>query len=1706
MSSAQKSVNEQTVSTFKSDVITACPSLVTLKDQYVARSLPNSVFETIFREVFEGDNALARDVLFGRVERLRNSEADKAVESISTISRAATTLASAAERNLPVLLISDNDNDGALSQAIAMEGRRLMQLNMSVQGKDYNPTNHGFSVDQIDDWAKSAGLGRDDEFVVMVVDLGTNQRDEQNLFLASYPKATLVIADHHKPDLDQMVNVDAGRSILVSPYVKGSVELSLRGGGGVSGGYLLYTLMKNAARVLHDKGLLNGFVEDALLPMQELGRAANLLDMVKCDIRLKPLHESDIEKALDLASLTNNGRSVSRWISAEQVEHLNALKPFIGEENVNKFIQIRSDFLEKNHIAKALINAVPSVFETSQLKNQQIAIVGEIRNLIGQSNVIEILQVPADLLEDNKTVKSIVETLNKLSSVTNDETEDLNLLNERKLPNIEALKKLVGEDGLQHALYIPDSAVEQNPAVKALIHSVDNSISLSIQFEKMMSLYENAMLMISKEPVEDSYEKNYIEEIRPYLFNFSYEQRHEGGNKKQWLDMASSCLKDIGGLDQKIRVLLRENNLVKQISNDFVIVTQASNAAVERAFSSKQLDKAYQSLDKTIKLSVVATHGNRVVLSSRSDISMHEVLSMAADEFPSADLIYRGHGGAGALTVIASAARDDRNFEPLLGELTAFLAKKAKLIVEAKDVTNAIYVEPIHLPLIQEIFQKTRSHLTPGVLPDFLLRVNEDTTFEDSYTLEKRPVHDIVNDNEWITTVEPLSFDGGKKLLLPNQALKTLAKDNFTGALSLRLLTNGAFMASKVYTGVQLKNKNIPKMTLPVEREREQLAQFYRKHFKDRDYPAIGVSREEAIQAIQFAADPEKVFLDFEATVTGLLAKTQSDSYVVLDVEADGAGDAQCINVGLAIYRKAAGSGETMTTEQFGQLIEQKSAAVDNYRYIDENTVIINERITIEIASQLASTDAGIPIQVSLKVQNLTNITMDMLAELGASSDQVQRNIMNVLKDKGKMIFQAHNLPYDNNISRVNYPELYQLMSESLHLDSAVPAKKQQIAYTGIKVNELNGVEFYNAEHPGYNLSTLLSDLSKDNFVYPSIKGTHILKVTGQDVVLFDKGSRVSTKLALSRNELADTLLPALKPMQYPKYGIEKLLRMATIRDMIDHQPVKETVFIPYESVGGATMPPDLWKHFQTHYAFEKTPDENILAFKMLPEVMEVLDGTFITRETEAPRALVIARSAGNDNFSINKKFKTKDAEAEHKKSINTFSFEDVLKMNVLDFLTKNESNAERYARSWLYELVLEQHETTEKTPQVSFIAGISELTGVQPDMIKTIYDEVYRYKKFRNIQSYRVHETHNNIGLEGDAFQESVAFIHMLKLKRSNPYLVGDVALRNGMNGNTRVIDDLFQQVAASSLKQIIRQTTRVAMDSDRFNTYSSKQMEQFNDAGISAKQNRGSIPTMRCKTLSESDKTTLIELPEFNANTFRNLHKDERQALEERMEMAVTLLILSNSRNALPTALKTKVEELVASKENLKFLSDLRKEFGKAFATEKEYQIKNILSSCCNAILGIDVLKLPSNREIPPEDLDMCEDALKTAIDRLASNQGFESCISKEAVSEALYIAKGQYLANQQAFKDRAPVTSYGSYLPLDQYAKGAQTSRLKLLANVLSEHETAFPELATTALGKKKDPVRFLMESPLLGQLMKHTTANNMTLERVKGLKYS
>lgn len=1611
---------EDLVKKYRAAVTLSCPSLVTLKEQRVMRSLPLSMFEKALSDVFQNDLKLARDVMLERVDDSVELPPEKEVRNIATIEPASEHLSIAIDKRQPILLISDVDNDGSLAQAIGMEAKRLMDLQggeshpVSVQSRDYDPSNHGFSVAQIENWAEERGIEQNEEFTVLVADLGTNQRDTQGKFLAKFPNASLIICDHHRPEIDVRVEESMDRSWLVSPFSEGGFHLSVRKGGGASGAYLLYELFRSSLDKLRLSGKLP--VDDVkfktrMEPLKQMAKAANLLDNVDSDIRLKPLKDADVEKAIDISSLARSGRALGKWIDSKQPSRIQELAVNIGQEGADKFAFLRQEAVEQNHYARALYEILP------------------------------------DLLSGNKINKSLS----------------------------------------------------------------------SIVAEK-----------ITKNDANGSENVNYFEKLRPYLYNFNYENQFDSSFKEGWLDFAKNVFRNAGYIEKNILETVREYSLVREISNDFAMITRSASSNVENVFTTNQLKRAYHSQSKAVDMSISSTANGRIVMNVSGQVDIRQVVSELSKSNPKAKFDFRGHNEVGGLTITLPPRTDLDSFLKKLADDSAIIAKE---MLDLKPLPQVIKVNPAQLPLIKEIMSKMRLHLDTNSAPTFILGIDNDMTIEDKYSLKKKTVRELVADNEWLITPEGLDFGGDTALLLPNQALKAVANDDFESALGLKLLPNGSFIASEVISGERLAKENIPEIRMPLEKERAEMMEYYKDNFQGQDVPLVEVKREDAENALQFTNDGKSVHATTEAAILGILRETGAKSYVVLDVEADGAGNAQCFNVGMAVYQRVEGSGIIMSESEFNKMSDDKPDEIKNFSVLENGDIVVNEEAKLMLSSQIIGSEGDEDIRVSIKAQNLTNLTRNELSEFGCSSDEAQQHMMNILKECGQVVVQAHNLPYDNNIIRVNFPEVYERFSESIHLDTAKPAKDKQIAYVNLMTVPIGqgrgAVDFADGIHEGYNLSSLLANKELEEFDYPSVKGNKVLRVRGDEVHMFDPKSRVTSLLPESREELLDGLSSKLRPMSSPRYSIEKIMRMSTVYDIISQQPVKETNKVDFQSFGSMNMPPELWEHFQDNYAYELSPSENVARFMVLPEVAELMDNEFKAKSVDdVPEGIVDARMIGNGkemnpsslankkeqlgmikmeldallevaspDDATKKKIKSTKAKVTKMKkevaaqddTLSSFNGRDVLMANVLNFVGSNNENADRYAMAWVYDMVLEHYESTSKTPSKGLIDGVSKATGVDPEIVSKIYKEAYDYREFRGIKSYKVHETHNNIGLEGDVFQEVNAVMYMLNNKVKNPYLSGKYAFKKKINPFQPLIDVIKKQCASSTMAQNIRMTTNIALDDDVFNTYSAKQLEQFSDNGISLKGVVGTLPVMKLKTLS-GDKTPIsVEFVDFTSEQFKGMPEDERKKWEQKLELAVTTLVLSSSRKGGKAGLSpeevAQIERLVTHPDLIKNMEEVNEKFGMMFASRRETQIKALLKNGSEAILGNEPLKFPINKELNLSDLDVCLHGLKSSIERLAEEQNFDSEVTPEEFEEAINKAKGQYLAFEDVRQTGMKAEAPSGYEELDRYARAQQTAMIKNLESNMQDHLNVMPELTRSMVSTKDDPMSFVIKSPLM-----------------------
>lgn len=1639
-------ITEESVKKFTTEVKNACPSLISRGERDILNSIPPEVFEQVLRDVFSGDVKLARDIMTNRYDLIDFDSPEDEVRAIRTMAPASETLSHALAEGSPLLLISDTDNDGNLAQGIMMAAATLGKYEgVTVESKEYNAANHGFSIEQIESWLEKNDIHFAAPFSVVISDLGTNQKTEQKEFILRFPNANLIVADHHQPDIADVMKFEASlidfldanrkvgepgvgflteydvnrlsasvspveleemwqnananreefisllgekvnvkkRSFLVSPFSKGSMNLSLRSGGGVSGAFLVYTLMSEVLKKHRDisehlKPLSNTAFQEQISTMREMGRAANLFD-VECDIRLKPLHEKDISKALGLGKITGNGRSLSKWIRPSQRDKIKALEGFIGLPAVEELLDLQETMVKENHTAAALFHVLPKVLN--------------------------------DELDDNGKVKKV-----------------------------------------------------------------------DIRLEIMKYLNENN--------TAETVGRNFTEELRPHIFNFNYENQLQDSKKKPWLSVAERVLKNIGIAEKEILTVIREHQLISEISLDYAMITRPISPEVESVFTDKQLTKAYHSLGKAITMSVTSTRKGQITLSmkSESEVSISDVLFGLGKELDFITPTYRGHSKVGGLTLKYDPVAIPSE-HALLKRFTEFVNSETKRIIDAQPIPKSFELTTTHLKVVKEMMEVMRVHLNRSTSPSMIMRLTPDMTFEDKDTLRKLSVSDLAKQREWEVTNEFLDFGMTSSLMLPNQALKSVSNDGYRGAVGLTLLPNGTFIANKIFTGEQLAPHNIPKLATPLDAEREELKQYYIEHFMNKALPVKKYTRKEGIEALKFTMRPEDVFNNGEALALSLMREKGADSYAVLDVEADGAGNAPCFEIGIFVMKPIPGSGTVVeiSPAEFEEKLKRNPRYVRNWYKNDDQKIIVNERMSVELLSLVISKDGSQPIRVSFKSKNLTNMDQPMIDEIGCTAEHAQNVMVDFLKGCGKFIIQAHNLPYDDNIVRVNFPELHKMLAEGINLDSAPFAKNHQIAYMNLRVNKIGGYEFFNAEHRGYNLNTKLDE--EENFDFPSIKGDGLLKVRGDEVFVTNMSTRITTKLKMNRTEMVDLIAQGMSKIEHPRYSIAKLLRMATIHDMIKNKPVKKLEYVSFDSLSMSELPPKLWKHFQDYYAFDMTPAQNVAKFSVMPGVQELL-GEKISFGSPAamPDGLLESklREAG-DEFKMTARM-SKKAKEEIESAMRVISYSDMLKFNAEQFVKSNPENAERYALAWAYEMVLEHHEVTTKHVPASFIAGVYDMIGIDPSVVKQVYADMHEYKTFRGIQSYVVHEPHSNFNLSGDNYQEYMVVAHLGAEKVRNPFMTPAICFRTGLNPVGNIVEQFSLQAVESSMKQYTRQVAGVSMDSTDLVNASAKQlMNQFSSDGISIANDEKGAARFKCRSTSKDSVDLQVIFPDYDPNDFISMGDEERDRWKNDVEKVITALLLSNSLGKADKSISAVLRGLATSPDVIETMKAIEQHFGNAVPTEREAAIKKFMGNATQAILGKDAeLKFPINKHLNKDDLKEIARSLFTALDKLQEHQNFIPYINKDDVVENLDIAYNQYLLFDELKRTGDIPSEVNGYQP-EKTEKAQLTIMAKLRNEVMQIHLDAYESFASSLLTKKNDPLKFVLESDLKNEMI-------------------
>lgn len=274
-------------------------------------TIPDSYFEKIFENNFNDNLELASKIMFDNFDEIYDGDLISDYKKIKNYKEVVDTVINALETNKPIILITDTDNDGSLSQAVTLEFKRINPVdNIEITyAQELNGnSNRGFTVDLVDYLFKKNGYDIDQEIVVMTADNGINSLDEQVKINEKYKNVKLIITDHHTPN-EGIAIVENNNTMVFNPKYKptGIFETEKN----ISGAHTLGLIWE--AVYEH----YNPNAKDKLSGIYNLERIANMLDYVNADIRSKPYKSHIAEKYIDLGVLMNVNNSVINIVQNE---------------------------------------------------------------------------------------------------------------------------------------------------------------------------------------------------------------------------------------------------------------------------------------------------------------------------------------------------------------------------------------------------------------------------------------------------------------------------------------------------------------------------------------------------------------------------------------------------------------------------------------------------------------------------------------------------------------------------------------------------------------------------------------------------------------------------------------------------------------------------------------------------------------------------------------------------------------------------------------------------------------------------------------------------------------------------------------------------------------------------------------------------------------------------------------------------------------------------------------------------------------------------------------------------------------------------------------------------------------------------------------------------------------------------------------------
>lgn len=1360
--------------------------------------IPDIHFERILNRNFNGSPALAERVLFNRhaeIDALDRPLLERQKRKIKNLAEAADRLSTAMEKGHRVIFLTDNDNDGSMAQSVLLEfidqlpedvRNRTRRAYAQAIGKE-----RGLTLENIDLLLEYMGWdGTDPENPILVVtaDIGVNNRASAEAIMEKYPGVNLIVTDHHLPVPEKMIQ-DGPRCLLFNPQVEPTEHFRRRN---ISGADTLSVLLREvmaswearAGKDLEEGQLPPIRLKDAASAdarMRKLGSWSNLLDYVEADVVDMPLRPHAIEKAMRLRSLLNVSNSmgplVTNRLTDEQWERIGAEVPGLDLEFVKKCAR---DIQGLNAVARRLL-----AFLANPEYAERLSLVKE---------------------RSDSEIDSAVSPRAKTAATTQ----------------------------------APQAAKED---IEEFDGNEENSGNIETTPREFYSEWAKVLSNPMDYPF-DSPNPNFIAQLRPWIFRFgAVDNKPLFADLIN--DQMLAVYTQLQQIERALMEHLRGLDLLERVQNGGATIVWPRSPGITKVFPRKLLSKAFNEDNNGFLLILDESSPTEWSGSMRSLYPIDEIIPdrKALGDKLGVNLEILGHSKAAGFRISAKPGKKvtRRTIERLAREINEGIK-----ICRANEKAGSLPfldADFSTLPLINRINVACRAHLSNMQGLPAALALGEDgatdVAITDSKTTEQILLSEVVGRRRYGWQAIRTSFHGDA-VIVPIEQLRTLVKGQFRQRLRLGYMDDGAFIAQQAFDPSQ--SPLIPFRSN--RKEENSLVEYYNEHFSGNRVQKLSREQIASLPYFRTARTRAWDFARFERLIIDVLDSTGQDMFAVIDVEATGLGRApKCFNIGATnlyiqpnsgfqvsrsefesrVFRSSDGlahlidkadvdrmvPANTLTDEQRANswivyaaderggidfskgfaLPERPASAVyiDNYKFDEEKgTVIVNRRIEATALAHLIKDDDFL---ITPEMTNLTGITPAMLEKIGQSSVEVDKALESyysgLRKEDGtpmKVIFSAHNLPYDKGVISSNLPRLNALMDMSVLCDTARIARQDKLAYddtptsTFVDVSAIprgRAVYFYDSPYSSYSLSTFLArSAAGKSGEFPDTTGKYILRYRAEtgSLSFVDKQALTEQLITQSPQELMEKHIHRTPiPPQSVRYSVERLSVRAMIRNiLLSDAPAPVQVPLNDDEQKYA----DDLAFFQARYRFEGSLEDNISDF-------------------------CASRSGGPSPQML---------EAVGQR-----------------FLTANRDLQARFHDSWIYEQVLSRYEPAIGV-QISqdIVSHISYQTSLDPDKIREVFEKTLAFKRKHNISRALVHEQHNNIrqisedgqGLADTAY-ESVLPGLLAAAKRHNPYtdkLDGavDLFVEVGMRGTMKQlwVKDRHQDKPAAdsfSMRQLL-------------------------------------------------------------------------------------------------------------------------------------------------------------------------------------------------------------------------------------------------------------------------------------------------------------